>query len=41
MTAEEAAEQGYELAEITREDNFDTAGANVSGTIKKWVKSAM
>jgi hypothetical protein len=41
MTAEEAAEQGYELTEITREDNFDTAGANVSGTIKKWVKSAM
>lgn len=38
LTAEVAAKQGYELVEITREDNFDTAGANVTGTIKKWVK---
>jgi endonuclease III len=38
MTAEDADKQGYELVEVAREDNFDTAGANVTGTIKKWVK---
>ena len=41
MTAEEAIKRGYELVEIPREDNFDTAGANVTGTIKKWVEKTV